>query len=265
MRVVAASLAVIIVASVMALWLAQRRLIYYPDARRADTTGWPGQAVTLRTADGLELNAWYLPPEGQDKEASVLVCNGNAGNFGDRLPLASALSREGLGVLLFDYRGYGGNPGAPSEQGLAKDVDAAWQWLAQHHADRRHIYYGESIGSAVATGLAQRHPPAALVLRSPFSRLADVANAQMHLPVGWLLRDRYEIAPVVRHLDDVPLLVISAEMDELIPPDLSRQVYEAAGGPKRLVEVAGAGHNAAALLDSEQMVDEIIDLIETSA
>ncbi|MDQ3710575.1 MAG: alpha/beta hydrolase [Actinomycetota bacterium] len=264
MRIMAGLLALLalVVAVVLLIFLTQRRLLYFPDARHAFVVDLPGHAVTLRTSDGLDLAAWYLPPTGPDTGTRVLVCNGNAGNFADRAPLARVLSARGMGVLLFDYRGYGGNAGRPSEVGLAADADAAQRWLTEHGDGDRLVYFGESVGAAVAAGLAQRRPPAGLVLRSPFPSLAAAARVQLHVPVGWLLRDHYRVTGAVRAAS-VPLLVIVAADDEIIPPALSRQVYEAAPEPKRLVEVDGAGHNDRAVLDGDEMVTAVEDFVAT--
>jgi fermentation-respiration switch protein FrsA (DUF1100 family) len=107
----------------------------------------------------------------------VLVFNGNGGNRAHRAPLAAALSRSGLAVLLFDYRGYGGNPGAPTEPGLLADARAARAYLASRPGvdPGRLVYLGESLGAAVAVALAVEVPPLALVLRSPFTSLATWA------------------------------------------------------------------------------------------
>jgi len=106
----------------------QRRLIYFPfpaQVPRAAAVVAGAREVTLRTVDGLALGAWLVEPGAPDRGVAVLVANGNAGNRSLRAPLARALASAGLAVLLFDYRGYGGNPGRPSEQGLARDVRAA--------------------------------------------------------------------------------------------------------------------------------------------
>src|ERR1700752_2785910 len=105
------------------LWAVQRRLIYFPDAAEVPPAAevLPGaRDVTLHTADGLELGAWFVPADGPSKGApvAVLVAPGNGGNRAGRVGLALELSRRGLAVLLMDYRGYGGNPGSPSEEGL---------------------------------------------------------------------------------------------------------------------------------------------------
>ena len=178
------------------LWGFQRKLIYLPDdgpVGAADAAVPGARDVVLRTADGLELGAWYVPGGAPDA-ATVLVANGNGGHRGGRAPLARALSDVGLGVLLFDYRGYGGNPGSPSEDGLALDVRAARDHLVDEVGVRpdRLLYLGESLGAAVVTELASEHPPAGLILRSPFVDLASVAAVHYpFLPVRALLRDRF--------------------------------------------------------------------------
>src|SRR5919204_7015744 len=139
----------------------QRRLIYLPfpaQVPRAAAVVAGAREVTLRTVDGLALGAWLVEAGAPDRGVAVLVANGNAGNRSLRAPLARALARAGLAVLLFDYRGYGGNPGRPSEQGLARDVRAARRFLIDEVevAPVRLLYYGESLGSA---GLAQPAPP----------------------------------------------------------------------------------------------------------
>lgn len=252
------------------VWSQQRRLIYFP---------WPGQVpaagsvlagsqeVVLETEDGIRLGGWFLPARGGGRRPAVLVCNGNAGNRALRAPLAAALSRAGLSVLLFDYRGYAGNPGRPSEEGLAADARAAQAWLASRpEVDPGRIaYFGESLGAAVALRLAVERPPAALVLRSPFTSLVDVGRLHYPwLPVKLLLADRYASAAWVARLT-VPVLVIAGERDGIVPAAFSRRLYDAASVPKRFVLVPGAGHNDAALLDGRQTVSEILGFLEGTA
>lgn len=244
-RVAVAVLSVLVLL-VGGLWLWQRRLIYFPDPSRPEQApiAVPGGVdVFLPTTDGLSLGAYYVPaPAGC--AATVLVAGGNAGNRGDRAPLARALVAAGLGVLVMDYRGYGGNPGSPSEDGLRRDARAAAAFLVATGvpADRT-IYFGESLGGGVVTDLAIDHPPAALVLRSPFTELADVAADQVpYLPVRWLLRDRYPVAANVARID-VPVTVVYGARDTVVAPSLSIAVARAATGPSRLVRVPDADHN----------------------
>ncbi len=244
------------------MWSQQRRLIYFPSPGPVPSAAAvlpTGRDVVLHTEDGIRLGAWYFPGRGDARRPAVLVCNGNAGDRSMRAELAVALNRLGLSVLLFDYRGYGGNPGRPSEEGLAADARAAQAWLAaQPDVDPQRIaYFGESLGAAVAVGLAVQRPPAALILRSPFTSLADVGAVHYPwLPIRRLLLDRY---PSIERIASVhaPLLVIAGDRDDIVPLPLSRRLYDAAVEPKRFVLVPGAGHNDPELLDGSQMINEI--------
>ncbi|OFW52992.1 MAG: hypothetical protein A2V75_00040 [Actinobacteria bacterium RBG_16_70_17] len=231
-----------------------RRFIYFPDDRvppRAPP-GVAGEGVTLATADGLELAAWYLPGSG---DVAAVLCNGNAGNRADRLPLSAGLQRRGLGVLSLDYRGYGGNPGAPEEDGLTVDAAAAAEYLASRPEVSRLVYFGESLGAAVLIGLAERRPPAALVLRSPFTSLLDVARAHLPFIPRGVIDDRWDSLGRIASID-VPLLVLAGTADTVVPYAQSVQLFEAALGPKRLVTFEGANHNDPVLTFGARLLDE---------
>jgi uncharacterized protein len=236
-------------------WWQQRQLIYFPDASSVPPAGEVidgARDVTLHTEDGLELAAWFVPaapgPGETDRRMAVLVAPGNAGNRADRAGLAEELRGRGLAVLLMDYRGYGGNPGSPSEDGLAHDATAAVDALADlGYPAERTIYFGESLGSGVVAALQARRPPAGMVLRSPFTELADVgARHYPWLPVRQLLRDRF---PVVDHLaeSDVPVTVVYGDRDSVVPTDLSARVADEAPALVERVVIEGADHNDAVM------------------
>src|SRR5918995_1180345 len=143
----------------------QRQLIYFPDSTSVPPAGdviEGARDVTLRTSDGLALGAWFVPPSSaSDMRMAVLAAPGNGGNRFGRLSLAAELSRRGLAVVLMDYRGYGGNPGSPSEDGLAKDAMAAALTLGElGYPAERTIYFGESLGTGVVAALQARRTPA---------------------------------------------------------------------------------------------------------
>ena len=252
---------------VAALWAFQRHLIYLPSDGPVPPASEFIQGagdVTLRTSDGVELGGWFVPARAPGNDIAVLVANGNAGHRALRSPLARALSDEGFDVLLFDYRGYGGNPEHPSEEGLARDVRAAYRFLTHDEGIPRErlVYFGESLGAAVVTELATEHPPAGLVLRSPFTDLAAVGREHYpFLPVGALLRDRY---PVVEHIArvEVPTTVIYGTRDSIVPPEQSHAVAEAAAGPTTIVEIHGADHNDLELLNGREVIDAVVNLAD---
>lgn len=259
-------LALIGVAAIAALlallWVGQRRLMYFPDGRvpAPREVGLAGvESVRFPTADGLELAGWFVPA-GAEAKATVVVFNGNAGNRAYRAPLATALAAHGFNVLLFDYRGFGGNPGSPTEIGLAADARAAREYLADRpDVDAaRVVYFGESLGTGVAVGLAAEQPPAALILRSPFTSMADVGVYHYPiLPVRLLLRDRFASRDTIGRIR-APVLVIAGDRDEIVPLEHSRRLYDAVPSPKELVIIKGASHNDDELLAGEEMIQAIV-------
>ncbi len=265
--IIAAGSVAVIAAVLVLIWAMQRRLMYFPTSS-VPTPGEIGltgvEPVTFETTDGLGLSGWFVAASGPSPHVTVLVFNGNAGNRAHRGPLAAALHRHGLQVLLVDYRGYGGNPGTPTENGLAADSRAARAYLAgRPDVDlSRLVYFGESLGTAVAVDLAVEHPPAALVLRSPFTSMADVGQHHYPLlPVRLLLRDRFAAIDRIRRIR-VPLLVIAGGRDRIVPIDHSRRLYEAAVAPKTLLVLPDADHNDDALLAGDEMIRAIVRFLQ---
>ena len=262
------------------LWLGQRRLVYFPSQVVPSEAPEGVVEATLTTSDGLELAAWFVSPRtGQDRSgagesdpadatttarATIVVFHGNGGNRVGRLPLALALAERGHAVLLVDYRGYGGNPGSPTAAGLALDARAARTWVEEQDGldgldgldAERIVYLGESLGAGVAIELALDHPPAALVLRSPFTSLADVAGVHYPVVPTFLLRDRWPNLDRIVEVD-APALFIAGSDDEIVPADQTRRLHEAARGPTHLEVVDGARHNDGALLDGRDLVTAI--------
>lgn len=263
-----ASLLVVATIGTVVLWALQRRLIYFPlgDVPRPAAVGLPrAQEVSFVTADGVTLHGWFVPPTGSDLGMTAIVFNGNAGHRGFRAPLAAMLADSGLATLLFDYRGYGENNGQPSEEGLAQDALAAYDYVVARNEVNpdRLVYFGESLGTGVAVRLATERSPGALILRSPFTSLIDVGRHHYPLlPVATLLRDRY--ASIDRIADiKCPLLVITAAHDSVVPSELSRQLYEAARPPKHLVIIDGVDHNDDELLAGLRMRAEILKFLHS--
>jgi pimeloyl-ACP methyl ester carboxylesterase len=194
---------------------------------------------------------------------AVLVAPGNGGNRAGRAGFAEELSRRGLAVLLMDYRGYGGNPGSPSQDGLAADADAAAEALTQlGYPPQRTIYFGESLGSGVVAALQVQHRPAGIVLRSPVHRPRRRRHSPLPwLPVGALLRDRF---PVGQHLasSDVPITVIYGDRDSVVSPLLSARVADQAPSLAERVVIADADHNDPVML-GPRVADAVVRLAHT--
>ncbi len=248
------------VAAAAGLGVHQRRLVYEtggPVLSPAEVGLDDVEPVTFTTEDGLSLAGWFVPGHRPTPLGAVIVFHGKACNRSHRAPLAKALAGAGLDVLLFDYRGYGGNPGKPTERGLLADAQAAQAWMVQHSdaGPDRTIYFGESLGAAVAVALALKHPPAAMILRSPFTSLPEAAR---HLPLlpHLLLRDRFPVADNVSRYRG-PLLVVAGDADVTVPPEQSRKVADAVPGLSRFVLIPGADHDAPALQNGDHLLDAL--------
>jgi fermentation-respiration switch protein FrsA (DUF1100 family) len=217
------------------LWLVQRKLLYKADRTRPDPAacGVPEmRIIALAADDGLKLSAWYRPAAAAGAPV-MLYFHGNDAHLGARADKVRPYLDAGFGVLLLSYRGYGGNPGRPTEQGLYRDARAALAFLrAEGVAAADMVYYGESLGSGVAVQLALEAAPAALVLEAPFTDIAAVAQRRYpFVPVRLLMRDRFDNLAKIPGVRS-PVLVIHGERDRTTPVDLGRAVHAAAPEPK---------------------------------
>jgi uncharacterized protein len=221
-------------------------LLYFPSRTIEQTPADAGLAfrdLTFGTADGERLHGWWIQRRA-DPLGHVLLCHGNAGNVGDRLLHAALLTAVGFDVLLFDYRGYGRSSGRPGEQGTYRDAHAALACLLrQAEVDpARVLYFGESLGGAVALELAVAQPPAGLVLLSAFTSVRDMARLHYRQIPAALVPDAYPSLRLIATLR-APLLVVHGEDDALVPVEHGRALCRAAPDPKRLWIVPGVGHN----------------------
>ncbi len=224
---------------VVYLYFNQRNMMYFPDSTRPDIV--PGaELAEVTTQDGLTLQGWYFPPR-DDSKPVILFFHGNAGNFADRVWRAASLGIKGYGVLLAEYRGYGGNPGKITEQGLYNDGRAYVEFLKKQ--ERPVVLHGESLGTGIATRLASEYDVAGLILESPYSSIADVAQSFYPVvPVRYLLSDKFPSADVIGKVK-APILMIHGELDRTIPIRFSRRLFDAAPEPKSFISLDSADHN----------------------
>ncbi len=227
------------------MFLLQDYFIYFPTQEMMATPATIGLAyeeVLFETADGIKLSGWYVPVI--EAKNVVIFFHGNAGNISHRLESIALFHRLGLNVLIFDYRGYGLSQGTISEQGIYLDAEAVFAYLVQERGFKPEqiIIFGRSLGGAVATWLAQKHPPQALILESTFTSIPDMGARQFpFLPVRLLARNQYNTINRLPHLS-APILIIHSPDDELIPYSHAQTLFKVAPEPKTFLEIRG-GHN----------------------
>jgi uncharacterized protein len=226
------------------LYLFQRQLLYLPDKTRPELLGLEKlgvREVMLSTEDGLSLLSWYLPA--RPGRPVISYFHGNGGHIGYRAQRLLRFAREGYGVLMPEYRGYGGNPGAPSETGFYADGRAALAFLDHEAiAATRLVLYGESLGSGVAVELAVRHEIAGLILEAPFTSVAEVAQCHFpFVPAARLVTDRFDSLSRIGRVR-APILVLHGEGDRVVPVRFGRALLDAAPEPKEGWFAPEAGH-----------------------
>ncbi len=230
-------------------WL-EPAMIYYPIALVLDTPedgGMVYRDVEFSTEDGETLKGWWIPAPGEVEGGSgavLLFFHGNAGNREHRLYNVLGLHKAGIPVFIFDYRGYGGSSGTPSEEGLLRDGEAAYDWLRKEVGERPIVFFGRSLGGAVAANVALRRPAAGLILESTFTNIPQMARRVLPIPgIGLLVRSRFDALMAVGKLT-LPLVIIHGDADELIPFSMGRTLFEASGSTDRAFHaVPGGRHN----------------------
>lgn len=223
----------------------EEQYIYFPDcdiAATPDAAGLSYREVRITTGDGVELYGWYMPASAGAK--TLLHFHGNAGNISHRLHLYRQWHRLGLSVLAIDYRGYGKSSSAISESGLYLDAEAAWQYLVTELKipPDNIIIAGRSMGAAVASKLAIGKKAAGLVLETPFTDIRGMAAEHYPwLPVRALIRTRLNTLAHIQKVD-LPLLIIAAADDEIVPLSMPRRIHASSREPKQFIQLPG-GHN----------------------
>ena len=221
------------------VYVFQRNLMYHPDQSIPDLRSHGAdfmKEITYRTADNLELRSWYYPAS--SGQPTVLLFHGNAGHIGDRTYKARVFREAGIGVLLAGYRGYGGNPGKPSEKGLYHDGRAALLYLrGQNVGNEQTVIYGESLGTGVAvqmaSELAETTPAHSVILEAPYTTMgAAAASHYPYLPAKLLVKDKFASISKIAGINS-PLLVVHGEKDKVVPTKLGKRLFEAAAAPQK--------------------------------
>ncbi|MEK7196809.1 MAG: alpha/beta hydrolase [Nitrospirota bacterium] len=238
------------------VYIRQGSMLYYP-SREIEATpkniGLDFEEITLKTTDGINISAWYIPAE--HERGVLLFCHGNAGNISHRLDSIRIFHGLNLSVLIFDYRGYGKSKGSPTEKGTYIDAESAWDYLVnvKHIRPEKIVLFGRSLGSAVAAEVALRRRAGAVILESGFTSVPDLgAKFFPHLPVKLISRYHYSSIVKVNRIT-IPKLFIHSQQDELIPFEQGIRLFENAAEPKEFLQIAG-GHNDGFLISGNAYI-----------
>jgi uncharacterized protein len=225
----------------------EHQFIFFPDPELILTpadAGLPFREVRFAATDGTSLHGWLVP--GNPDQPLVLFFHGNAGNISHRVDNLARLHRLGVSVFIFDYRGYGHSEGRASEEGTYADARGALKWLQKEGwPASKLIYFGRSLGAAVAVQLALEAPPAGLVLETPFTSIAAMGrhhNPILYLLLGWTLNARYDNLSKIDAIK-APLLIFQGDRDTIVPENMARRLFQRANEPKTFHLIRGAGHN----------------------
>ncbi len=227
--------------------------------------------VWLTAADGIRIHAWFIrgteSPRTDSPRLAMLMTHGNGGNISVRLDQYAEFIRrfQTIDILSLSYRGYGESEGEPSEEGFALDAEAAYRWLRQtiDLSSAVKVFFGRSLGGAVAARLAAKHRPEALVLEcapSSIPYLAERMTMWRFFPLDKVIINRFDTEAYMKDVR-CPVLMMHSELDEIVPFECSKLNLAAANEPKRFYTIPDAPHNGADLIDPDGYYAAIRDFL----
>ncbi len=247
------------------LYVFQGGFIYYPERQLVATPSQFGlnyEPVSFEADDGVRLSGWYL--ETNPARDVLLFFHGNAGNISHRMVSLQLFNRLGLSTFIIDYRGYGESEGKPSEAGTYLDAEAAWRYLVEERKvdPSQIVIFGRSLGAAIASYIASKHTPRALIIESAFTSVADLAGRYYpFMPVRWITHFKYNTLDLVSAVK-CPLLVVHSRQDDIIPFSHGRRIFDAAPMPKEFLEITGS-HNDGFMVTGKPYEDGLIRFLST--
>jgi uncharacterized protein len=227
----------------LVLYLTQRSLMYFPDTEHTTPAqaGLPeAEEVPLTTSDGTHITAWSVAA--QENTPVIVYFHGNGGSLRLRAARFKKLVGAGIGLVALEYRGFGGNPGSPTERGLIDDGEAAYAFAAAHYPTKQIVLWGESIGSGVAVAIAAEKPAGRVILEAPFTSTAAVASLRYwYMPVRLLMKDQFRSDQKIGKIT-APLLILHGVNDQVVPYAMGERMFELANQPKHIVRFLDGGH-----------------------
>jgi len=218
----------------ISIYLFQRNLLYHPGENNyyGDQLVVSIEEVKIKTQDNVELLAWYHN-KNLINSKTILFFHGNAGSLENRIHKINHFKDMNINFLIVAWRGFSGNKGKPTEEGLYEDAKSAVRWLKLRGIEKKNIIiYGESLGTGIATEIAQNNNFAGIILESPFTSMIDAAkNKYPYLPVRFLLHDKYESDKKIKNIN-CPILIMHGKVDNIVPFHMGKKMYALANEPK---------------------------------
>ena len=215
-------------------YLFQRNLLYHPTENNysGDQLLVSVEKIKIKTKDNIELLSWYHNKNINDYK-TILFLHGNAGTLENRIHKINHFKDMNINFLLVAWRGFSGNKGKPTEKNLYEDARSAVQWLESKGIKKNNIIiYGESLGTGVATEIAQNKNFAGIILESPFTSMIEAGKDKYpYLPVKFLLKDKYESEKKIKNIKS-PILIMHGKVDNIVPFYMGKKMYELANNPK---------------------------------
>ena len=212
----------------------QRNLLYHPFENNysSDVANFSYEEIFIPTSNGNNLKAWFHK-KNLEKKKTLVFFHGNAGDLKNRIYKLNLIKDFDINFLIVAYRGFSGNKGKPTEEGLYEDAKYTLEWLGKQKInDDKIIIYGESLGTAISVEIAQNKKFAGIILESPFTSMVDAGkHYYFYLPVSLLLKDRYETLDKLKNIK-IPILVMHGKKDKIVPFIMGKKVYENANTPK---------------------------------
>lgn len=248
----------------------ERQLIYFPARASRD-------APTPRVAGAAAVEEVWLQSEGArihgiyaaapDPIGQLLFLHGNAGNLYDRLDNVALLVQSGMSVLIVDYRGFGKSDGEPTEDGLYRDGQAAYDHMvgARGVDPRRLVLFGRSLGSSVAIELATQLDAGALIVESGFTSAQDMAKLHYAWVPGFVLSGMSHRLASLSKVPNLrtPVLYVHGDADAIVPVRMGRRLYEASPEPKEWYEIHGASHNDTWYVGGAAYFERLADFVKS--
>ncbi len=238
------------------VYLFQRNLLYHPsiNSYQSDKINFDYEEIFIQNNEEIKLKAWLHEKDLINKK-TILFFHGNAGDLSNRNYKLNELAKFDVNFLILAYRGFSGNEGQPTEQGLYDDAKSALEWIKIKGVKEKNlILYGESLGTAVTIEVAQNKNLAGIILESPFTSMVELAQKYYpFLPTKFLLKDRYETVKKLKNISS-PLLVLHGRLDTIVPFAMGEELFKQVNEPKFKYFIDNDDHM---MRYDENLLDEI--------